>query len=248
MKISIITPSFNSERYIEKTIKSIIAQSHSDWELLIVDDFSKDRTEEIVTNYQKEDPRIRFFKQKSNQGAAAARNLAIKNANGFYLAFLDSDDLWKPEKIQHQLEFMQKYNLGFSFTAYELIDKNDAKKNKEIDTNSKSPVNYKDMLAKKATIGCSTVMLDRRIIGEVEMPLIRTGQDYALWLSILKRGHTAHLLREVLTSYRITPDSISSNKLKKAKRQWFIYRKLEKLNLIKSIYYFICYAFRAVFR
>jgi teichuronic acid biosynthesis glycosyltransferase TuaG len=248
MKVSVITPSFNSQVYIEQTIRCVLNQTYYDWELLIVDDCSTDQTIDIVNNIAKNDPRVKLIIQNVNQGAAAARNTAIKNASGIYLAFLDSDDLWKKDKLQLQIDFMQENQIGFSFTAYEIIDKNGLEKNKIVDLESPLFVDYSDMLAKKATLGCSTVMLDRRLVGDVQMPLIRTGQDYALWLSILKKGTMAHLLPKVLTSYRITPGSISSNKLKKAKRQWYIYRQLEKISLVRSLYYFTCYAFRAVFR
>jgi len=164
------------------------------------------------------------------------------------LAFIDSDDLWLPSKLENQLSFMVGNDVDFSFTAYELINEDGLKFGKIVDSHLNSPVYYEDMLRKKATLGCSTVMLRKSAFNDLSMPLIRTGQDYALWLKLLKAGGGAHVLNSVLTQYRILPDSISRNKFKKAKRQWEIYRKIENLGLLKSLECFFFYAWRAVFR
>lgn len=248
MKVSIITPTYNSSSYIESAVTSIINQTYTNWELLIVDDCSSDKTLTIASEFAKLDSRITIFRNNKNMGAAAARNLAMSHAKGDFLAFLDSDDIWHPMKLSKQLDFMRKNNIAFSFTSYEVIDRHGVPSGKLIDCASKRVFNYKDMLAKKATLGCSTVMLNRLMVGNISMPSIRTGQDYALWLSILKKGLSAHLLPETLTFYRITPGSISSNKLKKAMRQWFIYREIEKISFTMTCFYFLSYAFRATFR
>ncbi len=246
--VTIIIPTYNSEKFIEKTLSSVIQQSYPNFEVCIVDDASTDSTVNKIKKIMQEDSRINLTVNDKNSGAAITRNLALKQAKGRYVAFLDADDIWKPKKLEKQLKFMEENNYYFSFTAYQLIDEDGKKLNKYVDVNSKREVGYHDMLAKKATIGCSTVIIDQTKIGKLQMPLIRTGQDYALWLKILRNGNKAYRFPEVLTDYRIVPGSISRNKIKKAKRQWQIYRSLEKLGLIEAVWYFSNYAWRAVFR
>lgn len=247
--ISIITPTYNSENFIEKTIQSVSSQTYKNYEHLIIDDCSSDQTIDIVQKYKKSDSRIKLIKMANNGGAAKARNVGIKSAKSKYIAFIDSDDIWEPDKLKKQLEFMEKTQATFSYTAYQIIKEDGKPIEKYIDTEAKHIVNYKDMLLKKSTLGCSTVMLDKERIGdEIEMPLIRTGQDYALWLKLLKNGHNAYCLNEALTRYRIVSNSISRNKIKKARRQWQIYREIEKISLIPAFWYFINYAYRAVSR
>jgi len=193
------------------------------------------------------DKRITVLKNPTNSGAAVSRNLSIANASGVFVAFIDSDDIWMPDKLERQIDFMGA-EIDFSFTAYEIIDNVGGSIGKIVDKQRVRFFTYEDMLCKAATLGCSTVMLRRSQFANLKMPLVRTGQDYALWLKILKSGKNAYLLPEALTHYRITPNSISRNKLKKAKRQWEIYRKLEGLSFVKSFRCFLFYAVRAVIR
>jgi teichuronic acid biosynthesis glycosyltransferase TuaG len=246
-KVSIITATYNSELEIIKTYEAIKQQTFTDWEWLVTDDCSKDNTLKILKEIAVSDERVKVFENVINSGAAVSRNNSLNLANGEYIAFIDSDDLWAPSKLEKQLNFMSN-GVDFSFTAYDLIDINGAPLNKTVDLNNDTAFNYEDMLKKKATLGCSTVMVRRNAFIDINMPLLRTGQDYATWLKLLKTGKKAHLLNEVLTSYRIMPNSISRNKIKKAKRQWQIYRKVEKLSFTKSIVCFLFYAWRAVFR
>lgn len=247
MKVSIITPAYNAEDWILKTYQSINNQTHTKWEWLITDDCSSDETLNILNKLAKEDNRVRVFSNIKNSGAAVSRNNSILNATGNFLAFIDSDDLWHPNKIEKQLAFMGQ-GIAFSFTAYELIDASENRLNKSVDSSQEGSFSYQDMLRKKATLGCSTVMLRKSSFDDISMPLIRTGQDYALWLKLLKTGQKAYLLNDILTQYRILPDSISRNKVKKAKRQWQIYREIEDLGVIESSVNFCFYAWRAVFR
>ncbi|MEZ9412517.1 glycosyltransferase family 2 protein [Vibrio lentus] len=247
MKVSIITPAYNAEKWIFRTYQSIQSQTYTNWEWLITDDCSSDGTLAILNDLAKSDCRVKVFKNKRNSGAAVSRNNSLSNATGEFLAFIDSDDIWLSNKIEMQLNFMGG-DIDFSFTAYELIDELENQLNKTVDSSQQGDFSYNDMLRKKATIGCSTVLLRRSGFRDITMPLIRTGQDYALWLKLLKTGKKAHVLNEVLTQYRILPDSISRNKFKKAKRQWQIYRKIERLSLIESSISFCFYAYRAVFR
>ncbi|NIY92601.1 glycosyltransferase family 2 protein [Vibrio diazotrophicus] len=246
--VSIITPSFNCIDTIYQTYLSICNQTHTTWEWLVTDDCSSDGSYEFFSKISSSDSRIKLFRNRTNQGAAVSRNVSISNASGEYIAFIDSDDIWLEDKLEKQLLFMEGNNTSFSFTAYELIDGDGNSLNQTVDTHLKGAVTYEDMLRKKATLGCSTVMIKNNYFSDLKMPLIRTGQDYALWLKLLKSGESAHPIPELLTKYRILPNSISRNKLKKAQRQWQIYRDIEKLPLPTAIECFFFYAFRAVFR
>lgn len=246
--VSIITPTYNSSSYILRTYESICEQSHQNWEWLITDDKSNDNTVAIIEDIILKDKRVMLFKNDVNSGAAFSRNISISKASGEFIAFLDSDDLWYPEKLTKHIGFMENH-IDFSFTSYEVVDEFDNALNKRIDTKHNILFfSYNEMLRKKATIGCSTVMLRRESFKKIKMPMIRTAQDYALWLSLLKQGYNAFLLNEVLTKYRITPNSLSQNKFKKALAQWHVYRKNESLNLLRTIVNFNFYAFRAIFR
>ncbi|HIF5675668.1 TPA: glycosyltransferase family 2 protein [Vibrio parahaemolyticus] len=248
MKVSIITPAYNCEKEIIHTYKSIIKQTYSNFEWIVTDDASTDKTREILKEISKGDSRVIILENKENSGAAIARNKSISYSSGEFIAFIDSDDLWDANKLKKQVEFMVKYDIDFSFTPYQLISESGRPLGKKVDSHIKESVSYEDMLRKKATMGCSTVILRRSAFSDISMPLIRTGQDYALWLKLLKSGTKAYIFPQVLTKYRILPNSISRNKFKKSLRQWEIYRKVERLPLRVSIECFMFYAFRAVFR
>lgn len=245
--ISIITPTYNSERFIGELYESILNQTHQNWEWLVTDDCSTDRTFDILLRLSGKDPRVIPIKNNINSGAAVSRNNSLKRCHGEFIAFVDSDDLWHPEKLRLQLDFMGDEK-SFSFTAYRILTEQGVDSGKRVDTNHNHPLSYTDMLKKKATLGCSTVMLRRNVIEDLTMPLLRTGQDYAFWLKILKTGVNAYAFTKVLTDYRIVAGSISRNKFKKAKRQWQIYREIESLSFPSSLYCFSFYAWRAIFR
>ena len=242
-KVSVITASYNCAKFIEESIKSVLNQTYDNLELIIVDDCSTDNTEEIVNEYIKKDSRIKFYRLNNNSGAAVARNKGLDEATGRFIAFLDSDDIWYKQKLEKQINFMQTNNYGFSFTSYRLIDENGGLLNKEIRVPNE--ITYKKLL-KNTIIVCLTVIIDKELIGDFKMPLVRAGQDTATWLSILRNGNIAYGYDEVLASYRLVNGSISSNKFKALKRTWNTYRKLEKLNLLKSSYYFSNYVLNAI--
>lgn len=242
-KVSVITASYNAGRFIEGTIKSVLEQTYDNLELIIVDDCSTDNTEEIVKKYMKIDLRVKFYKLEKNSGAAVVRNTALEKAKGRFIAFLDSDDVWDRDKLEKQINFMKNNNYGFSFTSYRLMNEKGILLNKEVRVPSQ--IKYEQLL-KNTIIGCLTVIIDKDIIGDFRMPLVRAGQDTATWLSILRKGNIAYGYDEVLASYRLVDGSISSNKLKALKRTWNTYRKLENLNLIKSTYYFVYYVLNAI--
>lgn len=232
--VSIITPSYNCEDFLEETIQSVIQQTFQDWELIIVDDHSPDSSYALAQEFSKKDPRIIAIRLPENGGAAVARNTAIERANGRYIAFLDSDDLWKENKLERQIKFMQDNGYEFTFTNYDvhsLLDKSIKEKRIE-----QKKLSYKELLHANR-IGCLTAMYDTRRIGKIFMPLIRKRQDYALWLKILKQVEYAHLLPKSLAIYRVRNDSISSKKIDLIKYNWKLFRDIEKLSIFKSTYY-----------
>ncbi|EPL1602607.1 glycosyltransferase family 2 protein [Acinetobacter baumannii] len=242
--VSIITPSYNSAKYIGKTIDSVISQTYKNWELIIIDDCSIDSSVDIIKDYENKDKRIKLIQLKENSGAAVARNTGIQLARGRFIAFLDSDDSWLPEKLEKQLEFMLINNYYFTYTSYFKINEN----NEILGTMYiPSKVNYSQLL-KTCVIGCLTVIYDAEKIGKQEFPLIRKRQDFALWLKILKKVDYAYGLQENLANYTIRSDSISANKLNAAKYNWFLYRNIEKLSLFVSFYYFLHYVIKGIIR
>ena len=238
--VSIITPSYNAALTIEKTIQSVINQSLTDWEMIIVDDNSIDRTCEIIESYIISEPRIKLIKQNWGAGPAIVRNIAIDNAQGRYIAFLDSDDQWHSDKLLKQISFMKEKNIELSYTAYNRIDSMD---NILSAYHPKLQVSYIDML-KSNRIGCLTAIYDTDKLGKVYMPNISKRQDLGLWLRILKKVDYAWGMDEILGDYlAIQSNSVSSNKKNAAKYQWRLYREIEKLSLIQSFYYFCFYAY-----
>jgi len=238
--VSIITANYNAQKFIADTIESVLAQTYQNWEMIIVDDCSNDDSISIIKEYMKLDERIKLIELKQNSGAAVARNRAIEVANGRFIAFLDSDDLWKSDKLEKQINFMLENQYDFTYTYYNLIDENNVK----YGTVFEAPqyVSYNDLL-KTCSIGCLTAIYDTHSLGKVYMPIISKRQDYALWLKILKTIDKAYCLEESLAIYRTRSNSISSNKFKASQYQWKIYREIEKLDIVKSCYYFMHYAF-----
>lgn len=235
--VSIITPTYNSSEFIEETIYSVLNQTYENWELILVDDCSSDNTIKLISNFAEKDKRILILKNEKNEGAAISRNKAIKIAKGRFIAFLDSDDLWFPSKLEKQVEFSIINKFALTYSAYQKISE-DGSLLGIISVPKK--VSYKSIL-KTCSIGCLTAMYDTSILGKIYMPNIRKRQDYGLWLKILKKIDFAHGMNEILAQYRVRKNSISSNKLKAAKYQWKVYREVENLSLLSSIYYFINY-------
>lgn len=241
--VSIITPAYNAAEYIAETIESVLAQTYPNWEMLIVNDCSKDNTAAIVQSYAAKDNRIKLINLKKNSGAAVARNTAIQNAKGRYISFLDSDDLWKKDKLQKQMSFMQQYGYAFTFTAYEHFK--DTKENIQSAVNIPKSLNYKQAL-KGNQIGCLTVMLDRKQIQNIEFSR-QKHEDYILWLNILKQDITTYGLNENLALYRVgNSKSISSNKLQSALWTWNVYRESQKISVLKSMYYMWFYVLNGI--
>lgn len=241
--VSIITPVYNAEKFISDTVDSVRNQTYQNWEMILVDDVSKDSSVSIIQDYMKLDNRIKLIQLTENSGAAVARNTAIEAAEGKYIAFLDSDDLWYSNKLEKQIEFMMENDYAFSFTNYRLMNEDGELLDKVIKVPKE--IDYDDYL-KNTIIGCLTVVLDKEKIKDIKMTNIRTRQDFVLWLSILKRGFKAYGLQEELASYRKVAGSISSNKWKTAKRNWKVYREIEKLSFFKALYCFTLYAYNGL--
>lgn len=240
--VSIIMPCYNAERYVAQSIESVLAQTYDNWELLITDDGSTDKSVEIISKYCTRDERINVLVPDEHQGIARARNMSISRARGRFIAFLDSDDVWYPEKLEKQVVFMLENDIAFTYSSYEIIDTQGNSKKLVKDAGVMS---YKKYL-RNTIICCGTVVVDRDKTGHFATPIIATSEDMSLWLIIMKRGFDAHPVPGPLHKYRITPGSASSNKIKASADVWRVYRRLEKLSLLKSSINFICYVFNAV--
>jgi glycosyltransferase involved in cell wall biosynthesis len=242
--LSIITPAFNTEKYIGLAIRSVLSQTFTDWEMLIVDDCSDDNTANVVESFAALDPRIRLIQMSENAGPAVARNTAIEMSSGRYIAFLDSDDTWAPDKLERQIAFMKKNDYPFTFTAYEKINHSGFPVGR---VSIPEKVTYQDLL-KVCSIGCLTVIFDTNYFGKQYMPLIRKRQDYGLWLKLLKQTDYAYGLNQVLAQYRVHNESISSNKFSAAAHQWMLYRNHQQLGFFRTLYYFSHYASNGLLR
>lgn len=230
--VSIITASYNSAKFIDQTIESILAQTYTNWELLITDDCSTDNCIEIIQKYVIQDKRIKLFRLKQNSGAGIARNNSIREATGKYIAFCDSDDKWKPDKLEKQLSFMVSNGYAFTYTSYDVIDEN----NNTIGYVKCRPIfTYRSLLIDNG-IGCLTSMYDQSIVGKMYMPSVRKRQDWGLWLRIIKKTKYAYGLQYSLSIYRNRDDSISSNKIALCKYNYILYHKVENFSALSSIY------------
>lgn len=240
--VSVIMPAYNAAKYISESIQSVLQQTFTDWELLVVDDCSTDETYALMQRFAMQDSRIHVFQTPVNSRTAVCRNLAMKYAKGRYLAFLDSDDLWLPNKLERQLEFMRENGYAFTFTDYTTIYADGSPTGKRVCV----PVSltYHQYL-RNTIIGCLTVMVDVEQTGSFEEPRLYSAQDMAGWLQIMKRGFKAYGLREALSVYRLHRHTNTHNKVKAAMRIWRVYA-LEELNFFYALFCWIDYAFHAV--
>ncbi len=249
--ISIVVPVYNAEKYIKETISMVQAQTRTDWELILVDDCSGDGSVACMEGYlaqleEQEQRRIRLIKKEKNEGAARARNTGIDEAKGRFIAFLDADDVWLPDKLEKEMVFMRKKQAAFVFTAYEYGDE-EAKGTGKI-VAVPEQLTYRKALS-RTVIFTSTVLFDSEKIARelMKMPVVES-EDTATWWRILRTGYTAYGLNEVTTVYRRPPGSLSSNKLIAMKRIWNLYRQEEKLSLPYCLYNFAFWAVRATLR
>lgn len=232
--VSIITPSYNCAQFIGETIESIIAQTYTDWELLITDDCSTDNSREIIERYANTDKRIKLYRLEHNSGAGVARNTSIDNASGGYIAFCDSDDRWYPDKLEKQLAFMARHNCSFSYTSYMTCDESG-------DTTGivvcPKKVTYRST-QRDDKIGCLTAIYDVEKVGKVYMPDLRKRQDWALKLKILAKSRIALGLKEPLAVYRQRAQSLSRKKVDLIKYNLAVYRYVLGWNALRSYLFF----------
>ena len=250
--VSIIVPVYNAGQFIAETIGYVQQQTYADWELLLVDDCSTDTSRELIGRKCEGDARIRLITQERNGGAARARNRGVREACGQYICFLDADDIWLPDKLRRELDYIRKVqqeensDAGFVFMGYEFADASGAGLGKVVHVPER--LTYRQAL-KNTTIFTSTVMIDRNKIADedIYMPCVAS-EDTATWWQVLRAGYTAYGLDEVLAVYRRPAGSLSSNKFKAVKRIWNLYRGQEKLSVFASAFYFVFWAYRATMR
>lgn len=250
--VSIVVPVYNAERFIRETIQYVSAQTYENWELLLVDDCSKDNSCDVIEDIMQKDAhmreaesRIRLIRQEANSGAASCRNKGVACARGRYLCFLDADDIWERDKLARELEFIAD-GKGFVFTGYEFADENGKGLGKIVHVPYE--ITYNEAL-KNTTIFTSTVMIDRKMIddNDIMMPPVAS-EDTATWWNILKKYGKGYGLDECLVRYRRSMGTLSSNKLIAIQRIWNLYRRHEQLSIVKSLYCMGWWAARAVFR
>lgn len=235
-------PSYNSEKTIQYSIQSIIDQDYRNWELLITDDKSTDKTLSILEEYKNKEKRIKVTILSKNSGAAIARNTSIENSQGAYIAFLDADDLWGPEKLKKQINFMEENNFDFTYTYYQKFTSNSLGSV----IRAPSQVTYNKLLYSNC-IGCLTAIYNSSHLGKIYMPEIRKRQDLGLWLNILKLTKTAYCFPENLAMYR-TDSGMTQNKIKTAFSQWKFYRTTLKMGKTNSGSKMIIYTIKGLLK
>ncbi len=244
--VSIITPAYNAERFIGETIQSVKEQSYTNWEhIIVVDKNSKDGTRALLEKLASEDPRIKVLKPTDVSGAADNRNLAVLHAQGEFIAFLDADDLWFPEKLSEQVNFMEEKKINFSYHTYFRMTEDGGKLGHQIQIQPQ--MNHKDLL-KNNTIGCLTVMIRKKAFAGKIQFLNYGWEDMGLWLKLLKDGETAFGIMKPLAYYRIVKGSRSNNKLFAARLRWNTYRQVEKMSFPTSAFYFSNYFVSSLFK
>jgi len=239
--VSIITPTYNSEKFITETIKSVQNQTYTNWEMIIVDDDSSDQTNSIVEAFSAGDSRIKAHQLKINSGPAKARNVGIENAKGKYMTFLDADDIWFPDFIENSIDTINKTGVHFVFSSYRRSDENLNFIYSDFIVPEK--VTYRDIL-KTNSISCLTAFIDIEVLGKKTMPEIFKRQDMGLWLQYLKEIPFAHGIQAPKAIYRIRKNSLSRNKTNLLKYQWHFYRKVENLNAFHSTYFMLHWMYR----
>ena len=240
--VSVVMPAYCCSASLRQSVASVVGQTWQDWELLIADDCSPDDTYAAACSLAEDDRRIRVFQTSSNAGPAAARNLALENARGKYVAFLDSDDLWLPEKLERQISFMERTGAKFSCTAYDRISEDGQTVLGRVTPYAMA--DYRKVLYTANPVGNSTAMYDREALGEFRVPAIRKRNDFALWLAVLKKTDYVYGMTDCLAQYRVRGNSVSSRKSDLLRYQWELYRHVEGLNLFQTALAFggLCYA------
>lgn len=244
--VSIIVPVYNAEKFLEDTILTVLNQSYTNWELLLINDCSTDSSKKIYEKYKK-NKMIKWIDMECNCGPALARNKGIDMAKGRFLCFIDSDDRWDKDKLEKQIDFMKQKKCSFSYTSYEFADENCQPTGKKVI--AKEKMTYKECL-KNNIISTITVMFDLDMIQKdlIKMPNLKYVEDTATWWKILRNGYVAYGIPDLFSFYRRIPNSNSSNKLKTQRYLWDLYRNVEKLSIISSVYYLMMKNINALLR
>lgn len=238
--VSVIIPVYNGEKTIENAVRSALAQTYIYIEIIVVDDCSNDRTPLIMKQLVELDPRVIYWKNKENKGVAATRNFGISRAQGRYIAFLDSDDEWYPQKLETQIRFMQKNEVDICYSAYLMINKQtNSSKRREVP----AKVEYRDLL-RENTICCSTVILRKEMALKHPFREEFFHEDFILWLELLKKGYKAMGINQILVNYHT--GGRSADKINAIYYRWLIYRRCEKMDILHSLYYFIFYGINGI--
>ena len=241
--LTVIMPSYNAERFIAESIDSVVGQTLADWELIVIDDASTDGTRRVVADYQRRDRRIRLISLETNRGAAHARNKGLDQARGEIIAFIDSDDIWLPEKAAKQIAAMNRAQADLSYTGWLRYREGT---NTRVYVNIPSSVTYRSML-RRCKINCSTAMVRRSTCGNVRMPALKLRQDHGYWLALLRDGSRSTIgINEPLISCRMHDRSLSANKIVAARYTWRLLRDVEQFGLAESSWIFSGYAFEAL--
>ena len=237
--VSVIIPYYKKKKFILESLNSILFQKYNNLEILIIYDDENMSDLEFIRKITAQDPRIRIIINNKNLGAGLSRNIGIQESKGYYLSFIDSDDIWHKDKIKNQIDFMKQNNFSFSHTSYSIIDE---KKNFLEKREARNFYKVDDLI-KSCDIGLSTVMIKKSIFGSKIFPNLKTKEDFVLWLNFLKEGHTINGLSKDLTYWRKTSDSLSSNSIQKLYDGFLVYNKFMKFNFFKSLYYLILLSF-----
>jgi len=238
--VSIITPTYNAEKFIRATIESVQNQTYQNWEMILVDDASTDKTVKIISDFAEKDSRIKLFKLEQNSGNGFARNIALEKAVGKYIAYLDADDLWFLNKLEKQIAFLKENNLHFTFGFYECIDEEGNSLNRRVE----APINLNyDELFFCNYVGNLTAIYDADYFGKIVIEATQKRQDWRLWLTILKQIQVTKPVPEPLAFYRIRKDSISSSKFKLIKHNFGVYREFHGFNFVFSVLLMVRFLF-----
>lgn len=240
--VSVIMPAYNASKYIEEAIESVLAQTYTDFELIVVDDQSKDSTPEKVLAYTEKDSRVKYFRNEKNSGSSFSRNFGISSAQGEWIALLDCDDIWTPDKLEKQIALAESKNVDFVFTGSAFTDEHGSEYRYIFEVPEK--ITYKELL-KQNIISCSSVLIKKDYIIKYKMPDFPMREDFACWLTILKTGICAYGINEPLLIYRVSRNSKSSNKKTAAKDTFLLYRAMG-YNIISTLYYFFFYTIRSL--
>lgn len=229
--ISVVMPVRNGEPYIREAIQSVLNQTYPYWELHIEDDGSTDRTEDLIREIAAKDQRIHYYRSERDTGTAATRNRCFRHCKGSYIAMLDCDDVWKPEKLEKQLALIQKENADLVYCSYAIID--EAGKKHAHDFIVPETITYRMSLV-KSVMSSSTVLMRAEVINKVRFPIGYYHEDLCYWIQLMKNGYKAAGDQSVLAAYRVRSDSKTSNKLMTEWRRWLVYRRFCHFSVIKS--------------